>query len=55
MHLQLQFKNKARGKPADHLPNIKQAEASVSDTAINPTGMMRVTASLSFVCDISLR
>ena len=32
----------------DLLSNMKEAEASVSETAINPTGTLRVTASLSF-------
>jgi DNA-binding transcriptional LysR family regulator len=32
----------------DLLAGMKEAEASVSETAINPTGTLRVTASLSF-------
>ena len=32
----------------DLLANMKEAEASVSEAAINPTGTLRVTASLSF-------
>lgn len=32
----------------DLLASMKEAEASVSDTAVNPTGTLRITASLSF-------
>jgi hypothetical protein len=55
MHFHSSSKIKALGKPADLLSNIKQAEAFVSDTAISPTGTLRVTSSQSFICDISLR
>src|SRR6516225_7755537 len=39
-----QFFSRAR----EVLSSMKEAEASVSETAINPTGTLRVSASLSF-------